>query len=191
MKDMVMYSFVVILLLLVFSVYVAEAATDSTTVTLRPGRINSFQCNSVTGKIIIQAGNPGKYGISIEGVPESWLEYKKSIYVDGEETVNYIMNPQRGGTYFLTVSVDGPGGYYFEKDVKLWVSMKETANIDVPEEDDADSVEGGLTGMFAFGEQDQAVMTIMVVVIAAVFAVFLGHRSLREEGPYDDMGLNF
>lgn len=188
MKDIIVYSTVVILLLLVFSIY-AEAA--ETSVSVRPGNMNSFQCNSITGKIIIQADKPGKYGISIEGVPESWLEYAKSVYVDGEETVNYIVNPQNGGTYYLTLLVNGPGGYYFEKEVRLWVSKKETADLDAPDEDEGDSIEGGFTGMFTFSEQDQGTMTIMIVVIAAVFAVFLGHKSLRKEEPYDDMGLNF
>ena len=111
MKDTILYGTVAILLLLVFAVYTAEAAQSE--VTLRPGSINSFQCSSVTGKINIKAGTPGEFDILIEGVPSSWLEYPESVRVDDEKTVNYIINPQKPGTYYLSVMVDGPRGYFF------------------------------------------------------------------------------
>jgi hypothetical protein len=189
MKDTIVYGTVVILLLLAFAVYTAEAAAG-TEVTLRPGKINSFQCKSVTGKINIRTETPGEFSIVIEGVPDSWLEYPETVYVDDEKTVNYIINPQRPGTYYMSVIIDGPGGYFFDDEVMLWASSKETADLNQPEE--ADEFEGGFTGMFAFSEQQQSVLMVMAVVVAAVFAVFLARRTLRREEPYDNtMGLNF
>ncbi len=183
MKDTILYGTVAILLLLVFAAYTAEAAQSE--VTLRPGSINSFQCSSVTGKINIKAGTPGEFDILIEGVPSSWLEYPESVRVDDEKTVNYIINPQKPGTYYLSVMVDGPRGYFFEDEIRLWASTKETADMDEPEGEDS-GFGGGLEGMFAFGEQEKLVLMIMAVVVAAIFAVFLASRTLKEEDPYDD-----
>ncbi len=185
MREMLLYSTVTILLLLVFSVYAAEAASGLT-VSARPGTLNSFQCSSVTGRIIIDSQEPGEYSVDIDGVPGDWLEYQESVYVDGTETVNYIVNPQKGGTYHLTILVDGPGGYV-EEGVKFWAGKKETA-ISADKVDTAELEDSGFTGMITLGGPGQTAATVAAVALAAVFSLFIARRALRHEDPYDGMG---
>ncbi len=168
----------------------AAGAAGETAVTVRPGLINSQQCSSAMGKISISTGNPGMFTISIDGVPDEWLDYESRVHVEDEKTITYVVNPQTAGTYYLTVTVDGPGGFYSEDQVKLWVSKKGTADLRAAGEEGS-GIEGGLTGMFAFGEQEQLVLLVTAVVVAALFAVFLAYSILKEEEPGNGMGLNF
>ena len=110
MKEMILYSVIAILLLLVFSVYAAEAVTEGASVTVRPGRVDTVMFESTIGQVNIQTDSPGRYSIYIAGVPDSWLDYPTSVFVEDEETVNYAINPEKAGSYRLSIFVEGPGG---------------------------------------------------------------------------------
>ena len=113
---------------------------------------------------------------------EDWLDYEGTVRVDGEKTVSYVVSPGERGTYRLVIAVDGPGGFYSEDTVKLWVSGREAESLPANEGEGPGA--GGLTGMFTLSEQEQSVLIAAAVVIAAVFAVFLALRTLKEEdGP--------
>jgi hypothetical protein len=187
MDDTALLAFTMLAVLVLAS---AAAAAGETDVSVRPGIINSQQCSSVTGEISISAGNPGTFLVSIEGVPEDWLDYENRVHVDDEKTVTYVVDPQAPGTYYLTVTVDGPAGFYSEDRVKLWVSKRGTAELQAAGEEGS-GIEGGLAGMFAFGEQEQLVLLVTAVVIAVLFVLFLARSVLKEEEPGDGMGLNF
>ncbi|UCD02764.1 MAG: hypothetical protein JSV63_03190 [Candidatus Aenigmatarchaeota archaeon] len=181
MKETLLYGTIAILLLLVFSVVIAEGA--STTVETRPGRISSLQYDSVKGTIIIETDSPGDYEIKILGVPDSWLLYDADVYVAGRETVTYVLSPQQAGSYILEVYVKGPEDYSFQEEVRLWVGKKGAPDIPEPEAEE-DSVSGGLEGMITFAEQNQLVLMGLAILIAAIFAVLLAYRSLKVEEPH-------
>lgn len=187
MKDTLLYGTVAIILLLVFSVVTAEGA--ATSVDTRPGRISTFQYESAAGKIIISAGSPGDYSISIVGVPDSWLEYDDDVYVEDEEVVSYVVSPQKAGSYYLSIIVEGPDDYYFEDEVSLWAGKSGAPEPEAAEEEE-DSISGGLAGMAASGEQNQAVLMALAIIVASVVAVFLAYRTFSH-GETREKGLNF
>jgi hypothetical protein len=167
-----------------FFLFVGMSGADASDALVRvsPSFLNTVQCESMMGSIYIESDTGKTYDIEITGVPDDWLEYPEKVYVEGKETVNYIINPSEAGTYRLTFYVE-TDGFDFEEDVKLWVSMKETGDLG-PEEDDA--LEGGLTGMFVLSEENQALFIYALVAMGAAVAILLGFMMLKHEDEWEN-----
>ena len=164
---------------------VPDGGADGLVVRLRPGFLNTLPCKTVTGKIYIQSAKPATYDISISGVPDEWVGYPESVRVEGEETVNYMVNPKESGSYRLMVTVRGAGETE-ELEGKLWVGPRQPYEEGPGEEPGSGiSLTGGVTGMFVMSGEDQAVLLSALVsagvLIAALFSVLLGYSFFKRE----------
>ncbi len=169
-------------LVMVFILALAAASAAGTSVDVRPGYLDTARFQSAMGKIYIDADSPGRYTVSITGVPEEWLDYPSSVNVQGEEVVSYVVVPRTTGKYTLYITVKGPGGR-FDFENRLWVGYPGSAGEGVlgnPAEKEP-SLEGQGTGMFSLSEQDSLLALYAFMMIVAVGAVFVGHAVLKEE----------
>ena len=159
------------ILLLAFS-----ASASALSVSLRPGYLNAARFESVMAVAHIEGASPGKYTVSVTGVPGDWLDYQKTVEGDSEKDVS----PKTAGRYEISVFVSGPGGKA-DADCRLWVGYPGSVDERAFEEEGENSLSGGATGMFTFSEQDTLLALYAFIAAVAVIAVLAGHFILREE----------
>ena len=147
------------ILLLAFS-----ASASALSVSLRPGYLNAARFESVMAVAHIEGASPGKYTVSVTGVPGDWLDYQKTVEVDSEKDVSVV--------------VSGPGGKA-DADCRLWVGYPGSVDERAFEEEGENSLSGGATGMFTFSEQDTLLALYAFIAAVAVIAVLAGHFILR------------
>lgn len=179
MRGKVVYTpMAVLLVFLAFAASPADAGGEacSTRVSLTPTLLNALPYKMITGTIDIGSEFPDTFKVSIEGVPEGWIDYPRDVYVDCEETVNFMISPRKSGNYELSIRVSG-GGKTFDLEERLWVGRMPTYE---PGEKDTAGTSGGLTGMFVLGDIDTAPLLSAGIMIAAVAAVVLGFLFFRE-----------
>jgi hypothetical protein len=172
--------FTAVLLLLPPSALAADTG-GSTSVSLSPRIYNTLPCESINGRIDIAAASPGTFSIRMSGIPQEWVEYPESVYVSGKKTVNFIVNPKKGGNYRLRIDVSG-SGKTFSFDRKLWVGGNDKG-AEVAQEPAANEtgLAGGMAGMVSAGAYALPVLVSAGVVLLLSASLILIYRHFKRK----------
>ncbi len=121
-------------------------------------KINSIEFIS----IVIFATQRETFDISVQGVPEDWLSFERTVIVDGRRIVHISVNPKAEGNYNINVQVAGASDVW-QKNIDLFVAS------------DSVSFAGGdgITGRVT-GERSTGLVTLIIaVIIIGAFAAYL------------------
>jgi hypothetical protein len=143
-----------------------------TEVEIRPASIDVNLYKSKVVSINIHSYVKQDFTISVEGVPQSWLNYKDTVNVEGDRTSYVFINPKETGSYTLAVKVVAvTEGLTFTKGVDLFVAQAES-----PDTGAGDGITGTLVAIAS-----NIYTIILVIIIAAAVVAWLGIRRLKSE----------
>ncbi|MEE9323334.1 MAG: PKD domain-containing protein [Candidatus Aenigmarchaeota archaeon] len=144
----------------------------TTSVTISSTSLDIEANSGKTLEVIIESPEPAKFNISVEGLPENWVNYPGEIEVDGRETIYMYIVPKDVGNYEFTVKVK-TGSETFEKDIGLYVA---------PAGEEGEEGMNGITGLISFTEGNWVIGLGAVSVIVLLTALYFvaGRRFKRK-----------
>jgi hypothetical protein len=141
-----------------------EPPPGPTDVTIKP---RSLDVNLYKSKVIsIDITSPQKqdFKISVDGVPQEWLNYKQKVTVDGDRTTYVFINPKDVGRHTLIVEVEALSeGLTFTKDVSVFVTQADRREA---------SPFDGITGLLTAAITSIFTYIILIIVIGTIVLYF-------------------
>lgn len=137
-----------------------------TSVEIRPSALDVSLYKSKIITIDIDSYLPQEFQVTVEGVPEDWLDYKASVWVDDEKNTYIFISPKQGGHHQFMVNVRSvTEGITYRKQIDMFVATP-----------DQDSGMDGFTGMLIGGASNVWTLLILIIALAAVLVYFASRK---------------
>ncbi len=143
-----------------------------TEVEIRPASMDVNLYKSKVISINIHSYVKQDFTISVEGVPQGWLNYKQTVNVEGDRTSYVFISPKETGSYTLVVRVVAvTEGLTFTKGVDVFVAQADSHGAQP-----GDGITGALVAIAS-----NIYTIILIIVIAAALLAWFGIRRLKSE----------
>ncbi len=143
-----------------------------TDVEIQPSSMDVNLYKSKVVSINIHSHVKQDFTISIDGVPQDWLDYKQTMNVEGDRTSYIFINPKETGSYTLAVKVVAAAEELtFTKDVDVFI-----AQADSPGAQPLDGLTGSLITIAT-----SIYTVIVIIIIAAALVAWFGIRHLKTD----------
>ncbi len=139
-----------------------EAEITETGVIIRPSSLDIELGSGKTLEVVMKSPESTEFGISVEGIPEDWVNYPGNVEVEGKKTAYVYVVPKELGNYEFRVVVTA-GSERFEEQIHLYVA---------PSGEDGGKKINGLTGLISIAQSNWAVGAAIVSVLVLLVIVY-------------------